>query len=137
MTLENKIMDKEFTVEETKEFKDYEMPEVSVGAIVHYFPSPDRTPTTAVVTTVGQCTLGLSLIARGQKLLVLQNGIRHKDDPNYRSDRGVGFWDFTPESKNTAMMKAAIDDLMHTKELAKPKKQLRSAQEALASVSEG
>jgi hypothetical protein len=83
----------------------YRMPAISIGAIVLWYPNGARSvpPLPAIVTRINPRSLGLSIFAPDTHNLMLRDGVRHLDDPEFRKDPvrmgEEGGWDYTEESK--------------------------------------
>lgn len=79
---------------------EYQMPHPVISKIVHWF--PDRFETDgypAIVTTVGDRTLSLSILLPNAYALECKTGVRHRSDPDRsESDNsGDGVWDYASE----------------------------------------
>lgn len=80
--------------------------EPQLGQIVWWYTDGDRhtEPKAAVVTKVGQCTLNVNILDPASYNFVIQDGVRHLEDPACRREelKSSGAWawpSWAPESK--------------------------------------
>lgn len=88
----------------------FQRPPVAVSQSVLWTHDGQGVPSAAVVTEVGDTTVGLIVFPPGYSTGFVRSAVHHKDDPlRLKGDRGSsGCWVHTPE---TLAVQKLIDDL--------------------------
>lgn len=103
---------------------EFVMPKAEMGDIVIWYPDGANTNNAhiALVLQVNQATLNINIFQPDRYNMTPKDGVRHTSDPRAKAAemKENGSWDFTPRTKRTEALLAAMAQKLRLTE--EPKK---------------